>query len=154
MKKLLILLVVLSGWIACGIVYFSRQKANTPPAPVVESTPAPVSMPPEEIAAPKRESTERTPVVAVAPANVASPLPSGPRPDNSKMLIRQAVDTLLSAKSAETKHAAFQQLIKDGQLDAAMDELKRRMADDPNNAQLPTTLGEAQLNKLRMAKEA
>ena len=35
-----------------------------------------------------------------------------------------------------------------------MAELKQRMADNPNNAQLPTTLGEAQLNQLRALKDS
>jgi len=153
MKKILILLVVLSGWLACAIVYFGRQKTPAP-APVVESTPAPVSAPPEEIAPPKRESPAPAPVVAATPVKVAPATPSEPKLDDSKVRIRQAVDTLLSAKTAETKHAVFQQLIKDGQLDAAMDELKRRMVDDPGNAQIPTTLGEAQLNKVRLLKES
>jgi len=61
---------------------------------------------------------------------------------------------LLSAKSAGEKHDLFQQLLKDGQLDAAMAELQQRMMDNPTNAEIPTTLGEAQLNKLRAIKDA
>jgi tetratricopeptide (TPR) repeat protein len=64
------------------------------------------------------------------------------------------VDALLSAKNGAEKHDLFQQLVKDGQIDAAIAELQQRMTDNPNNAQLPTTLGEAQLNKIRAIKEA
>jgi tetratricopeptide (TPR) repeat protein len=76
------------------------------------------------------------------------------KPVDSTNAINRAVDALLSAKSAGEKHDLFQQLLKDGQLDAAMAELQQRMMDNPTNAEIPTTLGEAQLNKLRAIKDA
>ncbi|MEI9961650.1 MAG: hypothetical protein WDM76_11115 [Limisphaerales bacterium] len=60
----------------------------------------------------------------------------------------------MSAKNGAQKHALFEQLAKSGQLDAAIAELKQRAADNPNDPELPTTLGEAQLNKLRAISAA
>ena len=157
MKKLVLLLVVLSGGLACAIVLFNRHKAAPELVPLVESTPAPFAAPSsDESAPPKRELPPAIPAIAAAPVKVAAATPaiSEAKPDDAAQHIRKAVDGLLAAKSGPDKHAAFQQLIKDGQLDAAMAELKQRMVDDPGNAQLPTTLGEAQLNKLRALKEA
>ncbi len=39
-------------------------------------------------------------------------------------------------------------------MDQAIDELKQRVAANPNDPEIPTTLGEAQLNKVRAIKEA
>ena len=63
------------------------------------------------------------------------------------------VDALLTAKSAQEKHDLFQQLIKSGQMDAAIAELKERATQNPSDAEIPTTLGEAELNKLRTLYE-
>ena len=43
----------------------------------------------------------------------------------------------------------FQQLVQSGQIDQAIAELKQRAADNPNDPEIPTTLGEAQLNKVK-----
>jgi tetratricopeptide (TPR) repeat protein len=159
MKKTVIAFVVLCGVIAGAIVFLNKQKASPPvPAPVAELTPGQPAQPasPEKIAAPKPESPPTISANAGEPAKIsaATPVASEVKPADSTNPIHKAVDALLSAKNAEEKHAVFQQLLKDGQLDAAMAELKQRAADNPNNAQLPTTLGEAQLNKVRAIKEA
>ena len=46
------------------------------------------------------------------------------------------------------------QLRKDGHLDDVIAELQQRMAANPNDAKIPTTLGEALLNKVRALHEA
>ena len=43
----------------------------------------------------------------------------------------------------------FEQLAQAGQLDQAIAELQQRALDNPTNAEIPTTLGEAELNKVR-----
>jgi len=154
MKKSVIVLVVLGGVIACAVVYSNRQKAAPPvPVPTVESSPGETGVPtqPEKIA-----SRDLPPVNTDKPKNVLSATPAinEAKPDDAASAIHKAVDALLSAKNAAEKHDLFQQLIKSGQIDQAIAELKQRAADDPNNAQLPTTIGEAQLNKVRAIKEA
>lgn len=155
MKKLLIVVIALGGWVACAVMYFSRQNAAPAPAPIVEAAPEPVSAPPPEKVFVRREPA--SPVIAensTGPVVAATSTVAEAKADVSTALVRKAVDALLSARTAGEKHAAFQQLIKDGQLDAAIADLKQRMTDDPTNAQLPATLGEAQLNKVRLLKEA
>jgi cytochrome c-type biogenesis protein CcmH/NrfG len=66
--------------------------------------------------------------------------------------IRKTVDALLAAR--EGKHAMFEQLRKDGQLEAVIAELQKRAAANPNVAEIPTTLGEAQLNLVRQLHES
>lgn len=68
---------------------------------------------------------------------------------SSSTSIGKAVDALLSAKSGAQKHEMFQQLVQSGQIDQAIAELKQRVADNPNDPEIPTTLGEAQLNKVK-----
>lgn len=68
--------------------------------------------------------------------------------------ISTAVDALLSATSAEEKHNLFEHLRKSGQLEAVIAELKQRMTDNPNDAEIPATLGAAQLNQVRLIKES
>jgi tetratricopeptide (TPR) repeat protein len=76
------------------------------------------------------------------------------KPDDSTNAIHKAVDALLSAKSAKEKHDLFQELLKSGQLDQAMAELKQRATDNPNDPEIPTTLGEAELNKVKALHDA
>jgi tetratricopeptide (TPR) repeat protein len=153
MKKPVIAFVVLCGAIAGAIVYLNKQKSPPPaPAPVAESTPGQSAqpVPPEKIVAPKPESPPTISANAGEPAKIsaATPVVTEAKPDDSANPIHKAVDALLSAKSAGEKHDLFQQLLKSGQLDAVIEELKQRAMDNPNNPQLPTTLGEAELNKV------
>ncbi len=154
MKKMTILFVAVVAGVILGKIIFTNPPAPPPPAPVAESTPAPPA-PPEKIFAPKPEPL---PIAARAaePPNVptATPVVSEAKPDDSVSPIHKAVDALLAAKNGKDKNDLLQQLVKNGQIDAAMAELQQRMVDNPNNAQLPTTLGEAQLNKIRAIKEA
>jgi tetratricopeptide (TPR) repeat protein len=154
MKKYLIAFVVLCGVIAGAVVYLNKQKT----APMVESTPGQPaqSATPEKMVAPKLESPPTISANAGEPAKIptATPPASEARSDDSATPIRKAVDALLSSKSASEKHELFQQLIRSGQIDQAIAELKQRAADNPDNAQFPTTLGEALLNKLRAIRDA
>jgi tetratricopeptide (TPR) repeat protein len=82
---------------------------------------------------------------------VAAPaLAAAPKPDDStNAAIRKAVDDLLSAKNGLDKHNLFQQLVKSGQIDAVIAELQQRAAANTTDPEIPTTLGEAILNKVR-----
>ena len=64
------------------------------------------------------------------------------------------VDALLSAKNGDEKHKLFQQLVQSGQIGKVIAELQQRAADNPNDAEIPTTLGEAQLNELRAMRDS
>ena len=153
MKKFLIPLIAFCGGIACALVVLNKQKASPPaPASVVESAASqPVEQtPPGKIVAPKPEPTPTIPASASAPEKISAEVPAvtEARPDAAAEAIHKVVDALLSAKSSAQKHELFQSLIKSGQIDQAIAELKQRAADNPNDAGIPTTLGEALINKV------
>jgi len=89
-----------------------------------------------------------------APVAIAAPAVTETNSTASTNAISKAVDALLSARSGDQKHALFQQLGQSGQLEAVIAELKQRAAADPGNALIPTTLGEAQLNQIRVLHES
>lgn len=153
MKKILIALVAFTAGIACAVVYMNQKKTSVPvPAPARESAASQPASPsaPEEMAAPKLESPPPILESAHPPekAPVAATVTSDAKPDAAAEAIHLAVDALLAAKNGPQKHELFQQLIKSGQIDAAITELKQRAADNPNDAAIPTTLGEALINKV------
>jgi len=157
MKKNTILFVALCGGIACAIVYVQKSNTVSPaPVPVAAAPASPAPAPAEPLSAPKAELVQPNPAVADASAKntVATQTTSDAKPGVPANPIHQKVDALLSAKSAEEKHALFQDLVKSGHIDDAIADLKQRMADDPTSAAIPTTLGEAQLNKLRALHDA
>ncbi|MGH7976457.1 MAG: hypothetical protein ACREC8_07320 [Limisphaerales bacterium] len=151
-------MIVLCGFIACAIVYLNRQKSSPPvSAPVVESSPKPMEQtPPEKVVVSRQESQ---PAVSqstneLTQTQTSTPATDETQSDDSTNSIHKLVDALLTAKSGGQKNALFDQLRKTGQLDAAIAELKQRMADNPNDPEIPTTLGEAQLNEIRALHEA
>jgi tetratricopeptide (TPR) repeat protein len=156
MKTSTILFIVVCGGIACAIVYLQKQKTASP-APVITSSANQTAPPtPEKIAAPASEMPQPISAKANAPAQVSvSTAPAAETNlDDSKTSIHKIVDALLSAKNGAQKHDLFQQLIKSGQMDAAIAELKQRATDNPNDPEIPTTLGEALLNKVRDMHES
>jgi tetratricopeptide (TPR) repeat protein len=154
MKKLFIFLIGLCTGIAGTVVCLHHQKATPVPAPVVSAPANPLpAEPPEESSAPKPQplaTTTDTNGVATATAPVVSDTPA----DHATNAISKLVDGLLSAKNGPEKHELFQQLLKSGQMDAAIAELKQRAADNPNNPEIPTTIGEALLNQVAAIKAA
>ena len=130
--------------VAGAIVYVDRSKPAT--APTVAATdnstaqPAPAFAPvapAQPVAAPATPATDTitTPAPAKSDADIA---------------FGKLVDKLISTNlSAADKHALFEQLRKDHQLDQAIAALQQRAAADPTNPEIPTTIGEAMLNKLR-----
>jgi tetratricopeptide (TPR) repeat protein len=152
MRTAIPVLVVLGVGIAGAILYWNHQQVAPAPAAAVQA-PAPATTgqtaPVEQAVAPKpalprnnQEPVTEPPTVATASPAVAT--------GSGQSAIAKAVDALLSAKSGGQKHELFQQLLKAGQIDQAIAELKHRMADNPNDAEIPTTLGEAQINKLKV----
>ena len=157
MKKSIILFVVLCGGIACAIVFLNKQKSAPTPAPVAEApaaqptTPAPA----EPVRAPRSAAMATPPSVPLAtPAQAIASAALEAKTADMASPIHKTVDALLSAKSAAEKHALFEDLVKSGKIDDAIADLKQRMADNPTNAGIPTTLGEAQLNKVRALHDA
>jgi len=157
MKKFVVLLVVAAALVAGAVVLLNKQKSPPPPpAPVTETAPAQSEPPRQEVVStPKPQPAPTAAPTAPSPA----PAPSATNvvennSNNTTNSIHKAVDALLTAKSAAEKHNLFVQLSKSGQLDAAIDELKQRAAANPQDASIPTTLGEALLNKVRAMTEA
>ena len=153
-KPLLILIVGLSVGIAGTALYFSRQKATLPPAPVTETATAPIAPTPEPITAPPMPVA-----VATETKPEPTPLPAastvvGEKESEAATALRKTVDALLAPQYAGQKHELLERLRTSGQLDPVIAELKRRATDDPTNAAIPTTLGEAMLNKVRQLHEA
>jgi type IV secretory pathway VirB10-like protein len=138
MKKIIALVVAVFAGVILGKIIFTNRAAAPPAAPIAESAPAQPA-PPEKFSTPQPEPLPVSASAVEAPKVPAATLVvSEAKPDDSANPVHKAVDALLSAKSAREKHDLFQQLIKDGQIDAAIAELKQRAADNPNNAQLPS----------------
>jgi tetratricopeptide (TPR) repeat protein len=161
MKTVVVCSLIVCAAVGAGTLYLDYRHPATGPAPSGDAAGVPanptVEPPPPQTqsVAPKPEPSQLIPTVADAPAQIldSTPAPAETKPDDSTNSIHTAVDALLSAKNAGQKQALFDQLRKSGQLDAAIADLKQRMTDNPNDAEIPTTLGEAQLNELRAIKE-
>jgi tetratricopeptide (TPR) repeat protein len=152
MKTSAILLVLACAVTASALVYLHKQKTPTPVAPIAEtaSNQTTEKTLPEENGstnqeAPQTVSTNSAAMVAIAAA-------AETKVNDSTNAVSKTVDALLSAKGQ--KWALIEQLQKAGQLDAVIAELQQRMAADPNNPEIATTLGEALLNKLKALKDA
>lgn len=89
-----------------------------------------------------------------ATAPVQAPVAGETKQDGPANSIGKIVDALLSAKGAGQKHELFEQLRKSGKLKEVIAELQQRMSQNPNDAEIPTTLGEAQLNLVRTIHES
>ena len=157
MKTSVILFIVACGVIAGTLVFLNRQKTSPPaPAPAAEPAQKPAEPPPENVSVPKPEAPEPHPIntVQAAPVAIATPVVTETNATTSTNAISKAVDGLLNAKSGLEKHNLFQQLAQSGQLDAAIAELKQRATADPTNPEIPTTIGEALLNKVKTMHDA
>lgn len=151
------LLIVCVAIITSGIVYLNHQKVLSAQKPVAEARagqPAESASPKNLPALPPQPQPQPPVAQTNAPVQVAVS-PSTPQitPAAPASPIHKKVEALLSAKSGTEKRAVFDELRKDGQLDAAIADLKQMAADNPNNAEIPTTIGEAELNEIRAIKE-
>jgi hypothetical protein len=151
MKKILVLTLVVGAVVAGAIVYLKQPKTAPSPPPVAETAPAQPEPQPEQIVSTPKP---QPPMTAPEPATMvaAAPVPTNTVSNEETNTIRKTVDALLAARGQ--KHAMFEQLSKDGKLDSVIAELQRRATENPNDAALPTTLGEALLNKVRAMHEA
>lgn len=142
MKTFLLLAVAALG-VAGAALWITRQPTSTDVAPA----PAPLrvlvkgSAPSTE---PPAESTP-APSVPTPPATAEAP-----KPDAAATLLVSTVDTLTSPQTTfGQKQALWNQLRASGQLAEVTAALERLAADNPQDAQVRTELGEAQLQKLR-----
>lgn len=133
--------------IAGAIVYVARQKPA--PAPTVTATETP-AVPPVPTPVPAQPTPTPAAPVAAAPTPAADTNTTVPAKSEADIAFGKLIDKLLSTNlSGADKHNLFEQLRKNNQLDQAIAALQQREAADPNNPEIPTTIGEAQLNKLR-----
>lgn len=155
MKKPILIVLVACGVIAGALVYLKRHKSQPAPIAVAQSAPQTSELPPEKISAPgpKLSPAPETNVAVPAPVTATAPVVTNQAPDAATNSIAKTVDALLSA-AAGPKHALFEELRKNGQLDAAIAELQKRAAENSNDPEIPTTLGEAFLNKIHALKDA
>ncbi len=151
-------LVVCCAVIAGDIVYLHRQNGSSIPKPEGE---APATQPtepaPSENAAPPSPQAQL--VVAQAPAApqpaVITPSPgSQPSVESPTNAIRAMSEALLSAKSGLEKQAIFDELRTNGNLEAVTADLKQLAVQNPTDPEIPTTLGEADINEIRALKAA
>jgi tetratricopeptide (TPR) repeat protein len=153
MKKTVVISLAAFIAIAAGFHLGSRKSGAT--APVVpesgeprEMTSAATSVAPKApvmrtqagAAARPVATPGTTPAAASAPVPAAPPLPSP--------VFDQAIESLVSSQATfGRKQEAWKQLRDSGKLDAAITELERRGAANPNSAEYPATLGQAYLHK-------
>jgi hypothetical protein len=153
MKTSVVLFVILCGLAAGGIVYLNHHKVSPSPA-IASQVPETAATPPQLTATKAAVSNPDVPAkILKEPEHTATPVAQIPANDNP-VSKTNSVDTLLSAKSGAQKHELFQQLVQSGQIDQVIAELKQRAMENTNDAEIPTTLGEAQLNKLRALHDA
>jgi tetratricopeptide (TPR) repeat protein len=145
MKKFVItLLVVCTTVIGGAFVYLNGHKvarkpvAEIPASQTAEPTPA----------ADSNAVAQQPALAASAPASASATTAVSPA-SISLTPAQKMAKALLSAKSAQEKQALFDELLKNGQLDDVIADLKQEAKDNPNNAEIPTTLGEAELNAIR-----
>lgn len=150
------ILIVCAAIIGSGIIYMNHMKGSKATVPVAEAPTSQVteSAPPENapIPAPKPQPVAMQTNIPLPVA--ASPPPTTQTADtNFVSPIHKKVEALLAAKSGAEKHELFAELAKDGELGAAIADLKQMAAENPNDAEIPTTIGEAELNEIRAMKE-
>jgi tetratricopeptide (TPR) repeat protein len=153
MKKFWVTLVVLCVAITGGaVIYLNWQKTPPTPAPVAASLPTrtveplpsgknitPESKAPQTAPAGTSE-TVSTPAVSQAAAKIKAA--------STPTALSRTVDALLSAHTSFGDKQALWKKIKDeGNLDQVLDELKQRAASNPNDSEIPATLGQAELQK-------
>jgi hypothetical protein len=154
MKKAIVLLIVACGVVVGAVVYLNHPKASPTSPPIAESTVVPVeSQPAEKILVAKTEPAPASATNAAVPAPVAATASVAVETNSAATnAISQVVDALLTAHGG--KHEMFELLRKEGKLDAVIAELQQRAAANTTDPEIPTTLGEAQLNKVKGLHDA
>jgi len=152
MKTFIVTLVIICIVATAGtIIYLNHQKMPTAPAPVVESSPRQTDItPPTTIVVTKQEPPRPILENAIETAQVPTEnTTSGDlKPAIASTPHSKAVDILVSAQTSFSDRQAMLNKLKNlGELDAAIAELKQRVADNPNDAETQIALGEAIMKK-------
>jgi tetratricopeptide (TPR) repeat protein len=139
--------------IASAIAYLDWQKGRAIQTHATQATATPTAPTPSTVV------PQPTPAVAKAasgPAPVAISAPALETASNDSVSpIKKLADALLTAKSGKEKQALFDELRKDPQqLEAVISQLKQDAQENPSNPEIPTTIGEADLNEIRAMKES
>jgi tetratricopeptide (TPR) repeat protein len=143
------LLIVCAMVIAGAITYLNWHKAAPAPKPVAE---IPTGQAVEQTPTDNTAAPQPTPAVALSNTSeqVAASAPAAASTASTSLTpIQKMVKALLSAKTGPEKQALFNDLRKNGQLNDVIAELKQEAQENPNNVEIPTTLGEAELNEIR-----
>ena len=86
------------------------------------------------------------------PAAVASAIATGAKEIDPA--VKQAIDSLLSKQlTHEQRRDILKQLVQSGKIDEAISELQQQAANDPNNAELQTALGQAYIEQAAAMKD-
>lgn len=155
MKKIILPLLCLCVGVGGTVVYFKSQKSSlpvatpTPTEPTIVATPEPAE-PAPVVAKPAPAPTGE--LAAPPPTPVASATPANPE-SAATTAFRQMIDNLLAPQYSGQKLELFDRLRTSGQIDAAITELQARAKENPGDANIHTTLGEAMLNKVRLLHE-
>ncbi len=148
MKSVVTLLVGLCIGIACGVFYFKSQQAPSAPPTVVESTPETVATSSENVAAINKAPPPSPEPVPVPPSRAVTNSVTIDPEAEAMAAFRKTIDALLAPQFGSQKQALFDRLRTSGQMDAAIAELQSRAKENPNDANVATTLGEALLIKV------
>lgn len=106
--------------------------------------PHPAAVPPPKAPAPVAASRAADPAAPAAAAKV----------DEAGLALAAALDTFTSPQSTfAQKQAVLDQLRKAGRLEEAIATLKQLAAQSPNDAAIPTALGEAEISQIRTLYE-
>jgi hypothetical protein len=152
MKTMGVILVLCVLVIGGSMVYLNWQKTPPIPAPVAASLPARTVEPPlsGKNIIPESEAPQAASVGAseTVPAPAAGAVVTDSKSAGTPTALSQTVDALLSSHTSFGDKWALWKMIKDeGKLDQVMDELKQRAQDNPSDAEIPATLGQAELQK-------
>jgi tetratricopeptide (TPR) repeat protein len=153
MKSFLSKLVIVSLVGAAGIAIYLKLQIPPPvPPAAMETVPPQTEQKPSEpvVATPPpapRPTVYKT-VALPSPTPVAAVATNDAPPTNAAAALSHAVDGLLSPQTTmDQRWGLLRHLKATGQLEAAIEELKQRATANPNDATIPTMLGEAYLNQ-------
>jgi hypothetical protein len=153
MKSFLVTLLVLGVAITGGtVVYLHQQPPPPAPAPVAVSLPRQTvetsSSGNNVVSEPEAPRTVSVGVNETTSTPVAGPAAADIKPTNAPTALSRTVVALVSVHTSFGDKQALWKKIKDeGNLDQVMAELKQRAAANPNDSEIPATLGQAELQK-------
>ena len=151
MKSFITAFFIVAVTVVGTVVYLNRQKTPPISAPVAASLPernVESSSEKNVVSEPEMPRSISAAASETVPAPVASPAAADLKPASAPTALSRTVDALLSAHTSfGDKYALWKKIKDEGNLDQVLDELKQRGANNPNDPQIPATLGQAELQK-------